>query len=177
MNTTLKLLQAYLFITPEPVSFNDLGRALGFSKSDLFKHLAALSTALSGQGIVILKTDTHVQLTTSAEVATPLKQIIATYSPSLSTAALETLAIIAYTGPVSRPNIDAIRGVESKRIVGLLVNKGLIEATSNQRPVAFTVTDNFLRMIGVTARERLPNFDKFSKKQKIAIQTEEKSTQ
>ena len=81
-------------------------------------------------------------------------------SSRLSRAALETLAIIAYKEPVTRPQIDSIRGVNSDGVIKNLLNKGLIQevgrADAPGRPILYSVTSDFLQHFGLNSLEDLP---------------------
>ena len=85
----------------------------------------------------------------------------------LSRAALETLAIIAYQQPTTRPYVDSIRGVNSEGVMHTLLNRGLIEESGRSegpgRPILYLTTEDFLRHFGLASLEQLPPLDLTSK--------------
>jgi segregation and condensation protein B len=115
----------------------------------------------SRRGITIMNSQGTLHLTTKPEHASYYKKMIdSTGSSRLSQAALETLAIIAYQQPITRIEIDDLRGVKSDRAVQTLVNRSLIEEKGRKdaigRPVLFGTTKEFLIYFGLTSIEELP---------------------
>ena len=106
----------------------------------------------------------RIQLTTAPEFAGIVEKFLGLEATArLSRAALETMAIIAYRQPITRPGVDAIRGVNSDGVLRSLLNKGLIQETGRAegpgRPILYAVTNDFLQHFGLSSLEELPAFD------------------
>ena len=100
-------------------------------------------------------------MTTAPETASQVERFLSLEATSrLSRAALETLAMIAYQEPVTRPQIDDVRGVNSDGVIRTLLSKGLIDeagrAEGPGRPVLYTTTPDFLQHFGLTSLDELP---------------------
>ncbi|MGP4076967.1 SMC-Scp complex subunit ScpB [Halobacillus sp. K22] len=118
-----------------------------------YKHVHRGITIMDSQGVL--------HLTTKPEHASYYKRLIdSPGNTRLSQAALETLAIVAYQQPITRIEIDDLRGVKSDRAVQTLVNRGLIEEKGRKeaigRPVLFGTTKDFLIYFGLTSLQELP---------------------
>jgi len=154
-------LEALLFASPEPVTTRRLAQALGASLRETEAALRQLEETLQSRGIRLQHNRDRWQLTSAPEAGT----LVATFlglemSSRLSRAALETLAIVAYRQPVTRPQIDAIRGVSSDGVLRSLLSKGLIEelgrAEGPGRPILYGTTALFLETFGLPSLEALP---------------------
>lgn len=156
-------LEALLFYRTEPTAVTDLPGLLNVSLDDVTNGLALLDTSLKTRGIRLLHTDTHVQLVTAPE-AQPLIDTIRTQelSADIGKSGAETLAIILYKGPVSRSEIDSIRGVNSTFILRNLLVRGLIERRPHphdNRSFVYAITPELYTHLGATTRESLPDFE------------------
>ncbi|MGP4060139.1 SMC-Scp complex subunit ScpB [Halobacillus litoralis] len=114
-----------------------------------------------GRGLTIMESQGTLHLTTKPEHASYYKKLLDTPgSTRLSQAALETLAIIAYQQPITRVEVDDLRGVKSDRAIQTLVNRGLIEEKGRKdaigRPILYGTTKGFLIYFGLTSMEELP---------------------
>lgn len=168
MNDILRKIEALLFLAGEAVSYKELGQLIGQDVAGAKKGVAALAQELHDHGLAITATDTHAQLTTSLQVAQYLQQFLQGEAQHLSAAAAETLAIIAYRGPITRLDIEAIRGVDSRRMVRQLVARGLIRRRKLPAQLPqYSITEEFLQYLGLTAREQLPRFDELHSHEKI----------
>ncbi|MGI8315412.1 SMC-Scp complex subunit ScpB [Halobacillus mangrovi] len=124
------------------------------------------------RGITIMNSQGTLHLTTKPEHASYYKKMIdSTGSTRLSQAALETLAIVAYQQPITRIEIDDLRGVKSDRAVQTLVNRGLIEERGRKeaigRPVLFGTTKEFLIYFGLTSIEELPPLSELKEQEDV----------
>lgn len=113
------------------------------------------------RGMMIIKSHEAFHLTTKPEHSDYLKKLLETpQSSKMSQAALETLAIIAYRQPITRTEIDEIRGVKSERPVQTLLSRSLIEEVGRRegigRPILFGTSKEFLTYFGLTSLEELP---------------------
>ena len=163
--TNLKTLEALLFSAPGLSSTDQLAQAMGLSKRDVEKLIAALTEHYQREhGLRVQKVGNQYQLMTAAEYAKPIETFLGLeITTRLTQAALEALAIIAYKQPATRPEIDAIRGVNSDSVVKSLLAKGLIEEAGRSdapgRPILYTVTTDFMLHFGLDSMDQLPEID------------------
>ncbi len=154
-------LEAMLFVAAEPVTTAQLAAALDVSSSVVERGLNELDASLSSRGLRLQRHGGRVQLTTAPELAELIERFLGLEATShLSRAALETLAIIAYQQPVTRPQIDAIRGVNSDSMMKSLLSKGLIlesgRADGPGRPILYSTTPEFLQHFGLNSILEMP---------------------
>jgi len=154
-------LEAMLFVAAEPVSTAQLATALDVAPSVVERVLNELDASLSTRGLRLQRHAGRVQLTTAPELAELIERFLGLEATShLSRAALETLAIIAYQQPVTRPQIDSIRGVNSDSMMKSLLNKGLIlesgRADGPGRPILYSTTPEFLQHFGLNSILEMP---------------------
>jgi segregation and condensation protein B len=154
-------LEAMLFVAAEPVTTTQLAAALDVSNSVVERGLNELDASLASRGLRLQRHAGRVQLTTAPELAELIERFLGLEATShLSRAALETLAIIAYQQPVTRPQIDAIRGVNSDSMMKSLLNKGLIlesgRADGPGRPILYSTTPEFLQHFGLSSILEMP---------------------
>ena len=117
-----------------------------------------------GRGIMIRRVKNSFQFATRAENADAIERLCRPVkTKKLTQAALETLAIVAYKQPVTRSEIDSIRGIKSDRIIEGLMKKDLIcekgRSEGIGRPILYATTDNFLKQFGLTNIKELPEFE------------------
>lgn len=168
MDETLRKIEALLFLAGEAVSYQELGQLCGQSVEAAQASVAALREELKEHGLTITATPTHAQLTTSRHVSEYLQKFLQGSTQHLSAAAAETLTIIAYRGPITRLDIEAIRGVDSRRMLRQLIARGLVRR--RKLPTAlphYSVTEEFLQFLGITSLEALPRFDELHSHAKI----------
>ncbi|MFZ5880568.1 MAG: SMC-Scp complex subunit ScpB [Chloroflexota bacterium] len=154
-------LEAMLFVAPEPVAPAQLAAALDVTNSVVERGLKELEEALQTRGLRLQRHGGRVQLTSAPELAELVERFLGLEAVShLSRAALETLAIIAYQQPVTRPQIDAVRGVNSDGMMKSLLGKGLIlesgRADGPGRPILYSTTPEFLQHFGINSILELP---------------------
>lgn len=157
----LNLLEALLFVAPGAVSPSQLATTLELPVKEIEDGLRALEERLSTRGVRLQWHMGRVQLTTAPEAALLVERFLGLEATSrLSRAALETLAIIAYQQPVTRPEIDSIRGVNSDGVLKSLLSKGLIteagRAERPGRPILYATTSDFLGHFGLSSLSELP---------------------
>jgi len=159
-------IEALLFVSSGLVSINHLSKVLELTEGEVESHLADLEThyKMGGHGLRLMRVKTRVQLTTAPNLSQTVEAFLGLEaSTTLSQAALEALAIIAYKQPVTRPEIDVIRGVNSDSVIRTLLSKGLIEemgrADAPGRPIFYGTTPEFLQYFGIESLEALPFID------------------
>lgn len=158
-------LEALLFVASGAISIAQLSAALEVPATDVEAGLAELENDYLNhrkeRGLRLQRHHGRVQLTTAGEAAEHIERFLGLESASrLSRAALEALAIIAYTEPATRPFIDSIRGVNSDGVLKSLLSKGLIQevgrAESPGRPILYSTTPDFLQHFGLSSLTELP---------------------
>ena len=156
----LKILEAILFASTEPVLENDLKEKI-VNKDNIYLMLKEIQNSYSEKGVNLIKTGNSWSFTTSPELSKELI-IFKKQKRKLSRAALETLAIIAYHQPITRPEIEEIRGVQMGRgsidnlmEIGWIKPKGRRNAPG--RPTTWSTTDTFLEHFGLENIDALPN--------------------
>jgi len=154
-------IEALLFVAPEPVTSGQLARVLDVTTRRIEKGLEEIELLYQDRGICIQRHDGRVRLTTSPEAAPFIEFFLGLEATTqLSRAALETLAIIAYQQPVTRPHVDSIRGVNSDSVMKNLLSKGVIQeigrAEGPGRPILYSTTPEFLSHFGLISLEELP---------------------
>jgi segregation and condensation protein B len=155
------LLEGLLFVAAEPVAPSQLAAALDLTVTTVEKGLDELDEQLRTRGLRLQRHAGRVQLTTAAELAESVERFLGLEATSrLSRAALETLAIIAYQQPVTRPAVDSIRGVNSDGVIKSLLSKGLLQEVGRSegpgRPILFGTTPEFLQHFGLNGLSELP---------------------
>jgi segregation and condensation protein B len=154
-------LEAILFVAPEPVAPAQLAAALDVAPSVVERGLNELDAALATRGLRLQRHAGRVQLTTAPQLAELIERFLGLEATThLSRAALETLAIIAYQQPVTRPQIDSIRGVNSDSMLKSLLHKGLIlesgRADGPGRPILYSTAPEFLQHFGLNSILEMP---------------------
>ena len=154
-------LEGLLFVAAEPVAPVQLATALDLTVTVVEKGLEALDQELRTRGLRLQRNAGRVQLTTAPELADSVEQFLGLEATSrLSRAALEALAIVAYQQPVTRPGVDAVRGVNSDGVIKSLLSKGLLQeagrAEGPGRPILYGTTPQFLQHFGLNALSELP---------------------
>jgi segregation and condensation protein B len=154
-------LEALLFASPGPAKISHLASALQVTPRRTEKALEALEIALSERGIRLQRHKDAVQLTTAPAFVEEVESFLVLESTSrLTRAALEVLAIVAYEQPVTRPQIDTVRGVNSDSSLRTLLRHGLIDEMGRTagpgRPILYGTTPEFLGHFGLTSLDQLP---------------------
>ena len=168
-NKTMKsALETMMFIWGEPLEVKDAAEVLEADKNvirGLFSELQA-EYEQEGRGIRIREVDDAFGFVTLAENDIFLKKLCTPVRVRrLSQAALEVLAIIAYRQPVTRSEIDSIRGIKSERVIDGLIDKGLVEVSGRSegvgRPLIYATTKEFLKKFGFSSLKDLPEVPEY----------------
>ncbi len=158
------LVESLLFVAPEAVKIANLGDALQETPERIEAALAELIAAQSSRGVRIQRLGDRVQMVTAPEAADAIERFLGLdLTTRLSPAALETLAIIAYRQPVTRAQIDELRGVASDGVLRTLIHRGLVEQGERLeqagRPFQFRTTFDFLQHFGLQSLNDLPTIE------------------
>ena len=153
-------IESILFYRSTPIRKVSLQKALEANDQDFHEALTALTTRLKSGAIRLLETKDTVALVTAPEVSGLINRFRkAELQKDIGRAGAETLAIVLYRSPITRSEIEAIRGVSSSYIIRSLLIRGLIEKnTDNKRPT-YQITSNLLMHLGITGKSELPNYD------------------
>ncbi len=157
-------LEALLYVSPSPVTVGHLANTLRVSNRRVTKALENLAAEYQQRGLRLQFHQAEVQLTTAPGLATDIERFLHLERVTrLTRAALEVLAIIAYQQPVTRPQIDSIRGVNSDSVLRTLLRHGMIEDVGRSdgpgRPFLYETTAEFLQHFGLTTLHELPQID------------------
>ena len=158
------LVEAILFVSPEPITAAQISSLLELTPREVKNALEELEEHYQGRGIRLQYHKKKIQITSAPEAAPILESMLELETTStLSQAALETLSIVAYQQPITRPQIDSIRGVNSDGVLRTLLNKGLVDdvgrAEGPGRPILYSTTTEFLKHFGLSSYEELPPLD------------------
>ena len=158
-------IEAVLFAAGHPVSYATLARVLESTPSKIREAVAEYATKYNNseipRGVLLLTYSDSCQLCTKQHYLTEIRDALGIKkSGTLSSSALETLAIVAYNQPITRTFVDQVRGVDSSYAVNSLIDKGLIEACGRLdapgRPMLYVTTEKFLRVFGIQSLSELP---------------------
>jgi segregation and condensation protein B len=154
-------IESLLFVAVDPVTPGQLASALESTSAEVSRALDDLDASLRTRGLRLQRHNGRAQLTTAPESAEAIERFLGLEAAShLSRAALEALAIIAYQQPVTRPQVDSVRGVNSDGVMRSLLSKGLIQeggrAEGPGRPILYSTTPEFLQHFGLNSLTELP---------------------
>ena len=162
------IIEAILFSAARPVKKSDLILALEISQEDIENLVENMQEEYKqeNRGIEIIKMEDSYQLCSKKELYSYIYPVLDKRNkPSLSNAALETLAIVAYNPQITRAEIEAIRGVSADACVYKLLEYGLIEEAGKLdlpgKPMSYKTTPEFLRMFGYSSLEELPELPRY----------------
>ena len=159
-------IESILFVSGRPLELGELRKLLDIDDVALSDGLEALAEQLERQerGIRLQRLGTQVQLVTAPENARYIAALLGLpMTAKLTNAALETLSVIGYRQPITRAQIEAVRGVNSDRALLSLIQHGLVaeigRAQTVGRPALFATTPEFLQQFGLTSLDQLPRLD------------------
>ncbi|MFO7806822.1 MAG: SMC-Scp complex subunit ScpB [Candidatus Moraniibacteriota bacterium] len=165
-------IEAIIFAGGEEVMISKIADFLGIKKDDVLKEIKELHKYYQENmsGLSLIWDEEKAQMTTCLEVAETVVDFHQKNkeSPHLSRPLLEVLSIVAYRGPISRPGIDYIRGVNSHLAIRKLTALGLLEKKENpddSRSYLYKTSLDFLKTVGVNKLENLPYYDKLSREE------------
>ncbi|HZU71087.1 MAG TPA: SMC-Scp complex subunit ScpB [Ktedonobacteraceae bacterium] len=157
-------IESVLFVSGRPLERAELRKLLNIDDSELAGGLQILTESLEsqGRGIRLQRLGEQVQLVTAPENARYVAALLGLpMTARLTAAAMETLAVISYRQPITRAQIEAVRGVNSDRALASLIQHGLVaeigRAQTVGRPALFATTPEFLQQFGLTSLEQLPH--------------------
>jgi segregation and condensation protein B len=161
-----RIVEALLFLSPQPVTTAELAEACDASEAEIDRALDALEGVLADgtRGIVLRHVAGGYTLAAAPVAEDAARRLLSTpRTPPLTQAQAETLAIVSYLQPVSRPEIARIRGVSSESAVATLTERGLIEESGRSRfgAIVYRTTALFEKLFGLAGLEQLPDPSRF----------------
>jgi len=173
------IIESLLFAAGEPVSLNRLAAVLdSVPKAEIQNALGALGSqyAQGGRGLTVEEVAGGYQLRTRKEFAPQIRKLLAGKPPRLSRSLLETLAIVAYRQPVTRPEIEQVRGVDCGGVLETLLERRLVKIGGRKeapgRPMLYETTSEFLEVFGLKDLDSLPDLKEFQEIQRAQEESE-----
>ncbi len=170
-------IESILFVSSKPVSIKQLAKLLGTDETTLESAGQELVEKHKNNGVVVLFTGGNLQMATNSQNTEVVNNFLnADLREKLTDATVEVLGIISYRGPITRAEIEAIRGVNSQYSVRNLLIRGLIEKVpgTDSRSVSYQVTTDFLQQFGLTSTKDLPDFNTLTQQIKLPEVVEKK---
>ncbi|EGT3617358.1 segregation/condensation protein B [Clostridium perfringens] len=175
------IIESLLFVSGEPLALKDICRIVEEDfkyVEDLMRELMNIYNGDGARGIKLISLNGTYQLVTKTKNSEYVQKLLKkNVRQSLSQASLESLAIICYKQPITRVEIDEIRGVKSESAIQRLVEKNLVEETGRLevpgRPILYGTTDEFLRHFALNDLGDLPSIELFNDNEEEVAVTEE----
>lgn len=166
------IIESILFISGEPVKIKRLAKIIGVKPEEIENAVMVLLGDYSKKrGLVIIRKEDELQMATNPDNAEFLNDLVnSEIQENLSKAALEVLSIVAYRGPLTRMDMEAIRGVNCSFTLRTLLMRGLVERIDNpadSRSFIYKISFDFLKKLGLSRIEDLPDFEVLSKDERI----------
>lgn len=158
------IIESLLFVSDRPLSKKEIAQKTKKSLEEIEKAITELKNEYENEkrGIIILEKEDKIQFATHPENSEYVKKFLdQEIREELTPAAIETLAIISYRGPISKEEIDQIRGVNCAIILRHLLVKGLIDEIKENGKIFYNISFDFLRHLGVKNQKELPQYEKF----------------
>lgn len=160
------IIEEILYIWGEPIDINDLSKIIfDAEKSEIRRAIYEMMEERNENlsGLIIKKYENKYQFSTRSEHEKYISNIVKKSEKNLSNSSLETLSIIAYKQPITRVEIDKIRGVKSQSTIDSLLDKKLIRENGRLdkigKPIIYVTTDLFLKYFNITSLDQLPKID------------------
>jgi segregation and condensation protein B len=166
------IIESILFLSGEPVKISKLAKITGAKAPEIENALMVLCNDYSStRGMVIIRKEDFVQMATNPDNSAYLDDLIKSeIQENLSKAALEALSIVAYRGPITRLDVEAIRGVNCSFTLRSLMMRGLLERIENprdNRSYLYKISFEFLKKLGMKSIKDLPDFETLSKDERV----------
>ena len=170
-------IEALLFVSGNPLTIKDFSNSLNLEEiliEQILKEMINEYELDEGRGIKLITINKEYQLVSKSENSNYIQKLLKKNKrQSLSQASLESLAIVAYKQPITRIDIDEIRGVKSESAIQKLIERDLIRETGRLdvpgRPILYGTTEEFLRQFGLKELKELPSLDFYSEEDDESI--------
>ena len=174
-------IESVLFVATKPISVQELGKLLKVKEKEIGEALVAMAESYAGQesGLQLIKNNSKYQLVSSANNSQLVQEFVQDEtSGELTRPSLEALTIIAYRGPISKLDLERIRGVNCSLIIRNLLIRGLIEEKFDKQKneIYYNITLDFIRFLGVQDVTELPDYEKLNKDDTLDRVLENKET-
>lgn len=166
---TKAIIECLLFVSNKPLELKTMSKVICISEDDISKLLLEIKEELNqkNRGLQLLESESGFQLVTKPQYYNYIKKLYKPSFAALSQAATETLAIVAYKQPITRMELEAIRGVKSDSVLTTLQEKDLIKVLGKKEvpgnPVLYGTTNKFLSSFGLNSLEELPSLEEVNK--------------
>ncbi len=170
MATLEAKIEALLAVAPRPLNMKKLAELTGAKKEEVRQAVADLADRLkaAGSGVVVVRVDDEVRMGSSPEAAKVVEDFIKDeITGELTRPQLETLTVIAYRGPVSKAELEQIRGVNCAIIIRNLLMRGLIEESPDNGIEQYRVSMEFMRFLGASSASELPDYETLRRDKRI----------
>jgi segregation and condensation protein B len=165
------IIESILFIAGEPVKIGRITKITKKSKAEVENAVTALQNEYSTRGLAIIRKEDMAEMATSAENSEFVSELVKSeIQENLSQAALEVLSIVAYKAPISRADVEAIRGVNSSFTLRSLLLRGLLDRIDNpkdNRGYLYKISFDFMKHLGIDSIEKLPDWEALSQDSRI----------
>ena len=155
------VLECMLFVSPQPLSVKHVAESLNLDEAIVDGAVHELRLDYADRGLQIIRIAGGYQMCTRPEYGEYISTLLKPERTRLSRAALETVAIIAYRQPITQPEIDAVRGVNSDGVLKTLLERNLIRQVGRKetvgRPILYATSDEFLNYFGLSDLSELPD--------------------
>jgi segregation and condensation protein B len=156
-------LEALLFVAERPLARSEIAALAGVERAEVDARIGDLGVSLAARGIRLVESGDRIELATAPETGRLIARYVGADAPRLSSASLETLAIVAYRQPCTRAVIERIRGVDSDYTLRTLMHRRLVvelgRSEAPGRPFLYGTGFDFLERFGLTSLEELPPLD------------------
>lgn len=165
-------IESLLFVSGEPVKIAKLAKLCNAPKNEIAAEIEKLNEEYKqgNRGFAVVQKEDIVQLATNPENSEIVSQLVSgELDADLSRAALEVLSIVAYRGPATRAQIEAIRGVNCSYVLRSLLLRGLVERkdAADIRGYLYEISFDFLKTLGISNAKDLPDWEELSKNEKV----------
>lgn len=157
------VLECMLFVSPQPLTTKRIAQALQIDELEIERVIHDLRLDFGSRGVHIIRVAEGYQMCTKSQYAPYVSQLLKPERQRLSRAALETLAIVAYRQPITQPEVESIRGVNSDGVMRTLTDRGLLRQLGKRetpgRPMMYGTSEEFLCHFGLNDLTELPDID------------------
>jgi segregation and condensation protein B len=166
------IIESLLFVSGEPMKFSRIAKICNIPKSDVTSYVENLNEKYKKEegGLIIVQKEDSVQLATNPDNIEYVSQLVSgEMTADISRSALEVVSIVAYRGPITRSQIEAVRGVNCSYVLRSLLIRGLVERkeTADIRGYLYEISFDFLKSLGLSSAKEMPDWEELSKNEKV----------